>query len=184
MKLKERKMSFDFDTGPRGGSGNRYVKWKVQGGEAYGPESFVTGYGDNAEIYNGLKDGVVMDIDTLKTGWNSFSAREWIWNESVSRFTPKPDDDNDDWKKGFSVSLEDDDGSVIWEQEGASAFAALERIAPDLRARDGNKLPKIKLKSVERLPKAKMAIPILEIVEWVDRSKASPSSPSGDDGGF
>ena len=31
-------MAFEFDTGPRGG-GNRYVKWKVQGGETYGPET-------------------------------------------------------------------------------------------------------------------------------------------------
>ena len=177
-------MAFEFDAGPRGG-GNRYLKWKVQGGETYGPETFVTGYGDSAAEYAPLKNGgVVMDIDTLRTGWNSFGAREWVWNDSVSRFAPKPDDANDDWKKGFSVVLEDDDGSVVWEQEGASAFGALERLAPELRKRDGDKLPRVRLKNVERLPKQKMAIPILEIVEWVDRSTAAPSGTSTDDGGF
>jgi len=177
-------MAFEFDTGPRGG-GNRYLKWKVQGGETHGPETFVTGYGDSAAEYAPLKNGgVVMDIDTLRTGWNSFSAREWVWNDSVSRFAPKPDDANEDWKKGFSVALQDDDGSVVWEQEGASAFGALERLAPELRKRDGDKLPRVRLKNVERLPKQKMAIPILEIVEWVDRSTAAPSGTSTDDGGF
>ena len=178
-------MSFEFNAGPVSG-GKRYVKWKVQGGASYPPENFVMGYGDSAEVYEGLKNGgVIMDIDTLKTGWNTFSGREWRWNENLVDWPQRPQDEFDDWKKGFSVELNDDDGLIVWEQEGASAFAAIERLAPQLQAgREGKAVPKVKLRTVERQPTKKMAIPILEIVEWVDRSKASASSPSGDDGGF
>lgn len=166
---------FNLDLGSSGGSGP-FLAWSALGTRdgTVPPKSFYIRDGGNKQPYD-ADTGFVMDIDALKTGWQHSEgavgvAPSWKWNDSVSQMMPKP---GDDWKKGFSVNCATGGGkTATWEQAGASAWQALEALAPLLSQRpDAKSLPMVRLKEAKfvQFTKGSTVVPILEIVKWVDR---------------
>ena len=169
---------FNLDLGSSGGSGP-FLAWSAIGTRdgSVPARSFYIRDGGNKTPYDASK-GFVLDIDALKTGWQHSEgavgvAPSWKWNESVSQMMAKP---GDDWKKGFSVPCATGGGAVAtWEQAGASAWQALEALAPLLSQRpDAKSLPVVRLAEAKfvQFTKGSTVVPILEIVKWTDRPDA------------
>jgi hypothetical protein len=169
---------FNLDLGSSGGSGP-FLAWSAIGTRdgSVPARSFYVRDGGNKTPYDASK-GFVLDIDALKTGWQHSEgavgvAPSWKWNESVSQMMAKP---GDDWKKGFSVPCATGGGAVAtWEQAGASAWQALEALAPLLSQRpDAKSLPVVRLAEAKfvQFTKGSTVVPILEIVKWTERPDA------------
>ena len=165
----------EIDEGQEG-SGGPYINWHVQASqdESAAARSFSLWDGDTRTDITGVfKKGVVLDIQSLKTGWGKFNE-PWKWNEVTSRMMPNPSQGEDKWQKGFSiiVALNKSD-TALWQQHGAGVFKCLTHLAPQLRDGESGKLPKVKMTGVEKLDygegKPKTAYAKLEVVSWIDR---------------
>lgn len=166
---------FQLDLGSSGGSGP-FLAWSAIGTRdgSVPARSFYIRDGGEKVPYDG-STGFIMDIDALKTGWQHSEgavgvAPSWNWNPSVNQMMPKP---GDDWKKGFSINCATGGGNTAtWEQAGAAAWQSLEALAPLLGQRpDAKSLPKVKLGEAKfvQFTKGSTVVPILEIVEWLER---------------
>lgn len=159
----------NFDTG---GSSGPLLLWSVQGTDGVPPQSFYIKDENGKTAFSGADQGIVMDVDRLKTGWQVWEGDvpKWTWNPSVSQFAPKPSDDH---KKGFEVRCAIGGGkTATWSQAGAGAWEALVGLVPALAEQPTGKLPLVRKVSVreERYSKGgKTAIPVLEVIKWVDR---------------
>ncbi len=181
---------FAIDTGDTGGSLGPWLSWTSNGSAMKGfqPMKWVLrGKDENGdkteEMVPGFEAGCVMDLDTLKLGWEKDGAKgmapERRWNPSLAQATPRPDDSKKPsgayaWSRALTVRLAIGDGkTATWEQGSFAAYAAFEKLAKQIMAQhpgDGT-LPLVKQTGVEQrsLPNGSANIPILEIVKWVPR---------------
>lgn len=181
---------FAIDTGDTGGSLGPWISWTSNGSAMKGfqPMKWILRGKDDAgnkteEMVPGFEAGCVMDLETLKLGWEKDGAKgmapERRWNPSLAQATPRPDDSKKPsgafaWSRALTVRLAIGDGqTATWEQGSFAAYAAFERLAKQIMAQhpgDGT-LPLIKQTGVEQraLPNGSANIPTLEIVKWVPR---------------
>ena len=119
--------------------------------------------------------GVVMDLNSLKTGWQKSEgiagvAPEWKWNPSVSQFMASP---GEDYKKGLSIRCAIGGGkTATWEQAGAAAWNAFVAMVPAIQQKpEGDVLPLVKLTGtkLQQFKRGSTVEPVLEIVKWVPR---------------
>jgi hypothetical protein len=184
---------FTIDTGESGSAGP-WVSWSSNGSAEKGiaPRSWVLR--DKDEIGNkveikvpAFEAGCVMDLDTLKLGWERDGAQgrapDRRWNPSVSKSTDRPDDSKKPsgafaWSKALSVRLAIGGGkAATWEQGSFAAYDAFAKVAKQITAewsansQNGTLLPVIQQVSVEKvtLPSGTANIPVLRVVKWVPR---------------
>ena len=166
---------FELDLGSDGSSGP-YIAWSARGTQdgIIDPKSFYIRDGGHKEPID-VSKGMVLDIETLKTGWQRSEgmagvAPEWRWNPSPAQMMAAP---GDDWKKGMSVKVALGGGRTgTWEQAGAAVWQALVKLAPSLKAQPSvGMLPLVKLAGTEAMQfkRGSTIAPILEIAKWVER---------------
>lgn len=184
------KPMFAIDTGDTGGSLGPWISWTSNGSAMKGfqPMKWVLrGKDDNDNktetMVPGFEAGCVMDIDSLKLGWEKDGAKgvapERRWNPSISQATPRPDESKKPsgayaWSRALSVRLAIGGGAAAtWEQGSFAAYAAFERLAKQIMAEHpgDNRLPLVVQTGVEKrsLKSGDANIPILEIKDWVAR---------------
>lgn len=157
-----------FDTGPSGSQGP-WLLWAAQ------IRGFMLRTGSDKVPFTGFESGVVLDIHSMKTGWQRSDgtagvAPEWRWNQSLSFFEPRP---GEDWRQGFHITCAIGDGlTAVWEQAGASAWNGVLGLVPALKQQPaGDVLPRVRLVGVRdaKFAKGKATIPLLEVASWVPR---------------
>lgn len=168
-------MAFDFDQGSSGSQGP-WIGWAARSSHdgSIPAKSFFMRDGDGKSPFAGFTNGVVMDIDTMKTGWCYSSgvagqAPDWKWNATVSKFNDKP---GDDYKRGFQIVCAIGGGeTATWEQSGAGAWNAFVNLVPHLQGQTDGKLPLVRMTGVkdEKFARGSTSTPLLEVVKWVDR---------------
>lgn len=180
-------MPFDIDV-PVGGSQGPFVQWQAKestDGVIPG-RSWTIRNADGREVFDAFKNGVVLDIDNMKTGWcystgTKGVAPEWQWNSSLSRFAPQPPDKPGDarWQRGFSIPLAfgpKPDDYAIWEQAQAGAWQSFVHLVGLLKAANFTRgtLPVVRQADVEKITSARgiTFAPKFEIVKWVPRPPA------------
>tara|TARA_R110000751_G_scaffold307812_1_gene431856 strand:- start:38372 stop:39016 length:645 start_codon:yes stop_codon:yes gene_type:complete len=183
---------FGFDAGSSGSSGP-WLVWSAKGTEdgSVDPRSFYIreGSGQTASKTptDGPAKGMLLDIHSLKTGWQQSGggvgmAPKWMWGASPSQLPAKP---GDDWKKGFFMKIALPGGSVVtWEQAGAGAWEAFARVVPAINAgpyTDAAQLPLVKFTRCEALKftVGGTTVPILELVKWMPRPPSLMTAGNG-----
>lgn len=173
-----------FDPGPSGALGP-WLIWSAQ------TRGFTLRVGGDKTPFDGFDRGVVLDVETMKTGWQRGDgtpgvAPEWLWNESLERFAPRP---GEEWKQGFHLACALGEGrTAVWEQAGPSAWNGILGLVPALRAQPAEgALPLVRLTGTreKKFAKGKSVIPVLEVVKWVARPAClmegeAPPAPSPD----
>ena len=174
---------FEIDTGSSGsGSSGPWLNWHSQESKCgtFKRCSWSMRDGDGKRPFTAFGNGLIWDIDNLKTGWGLSTGQagvppEYQWNPSVSQFMPQPAPINSNkWSRALQIPMISPKGNQItWEQASAGAWSGLEDLIPQLRQREGSKLPLIKADGYREI-KAKNAFnaPKFEVVEWVDRPDA------------
>lgn len=170
---------FQIDLGNNGGDGiNVFLGWSARGtqdGSIRARQFYLREGSSKDEYAEAQTKGFVIDLDSLKTGWQKSEgmagiAPEWKWNPSVNQMMQKP---GDDYKKGFSVKCAIGGGKVaMWEQAGAGVWSALADLAPLLKDQPASgQMPLIKMTEAKELKftKGSTCYPIFEIVKWVDK---------------
>lgn len=188
---KETRKMFTIDTGDTGGSLGPWISWTSNGSamKGFNPETWIL-RGKNADtnekteaMHPAFVNGCVMDIDSLKLGWEKDGAAgqapERKWNPSISQSTPRPDDSTKAsggfaWSRALSVRCAIGGGeAATWEQGSWGAYSAFEKLASLITAQHpgDNTLPLVVQTGVERQTMAKgtSAIPIFSISKWVPR---------------
>lgn len=185
---------FIIDTGDTGGSQGPWLSWTSNGSAMKGfpPKAWVLrGKDDNGdrteEVVPAFVNGCVLDIDSLKLGWEKDGAKgqapERRWNPSISQATARPDDSKKPsgayaWSSALSVRCAIGGGqAATWEQGSFAAYEAFTRLAREIQAQwpshsqNGALLPLVKQTGVEtrNLTAGSANIPLLAIVKWVPR---------------
>lgn len=183
-------MAFAIDTGSTSSSLGPWLRWTSEGSarKRLEPESWVLrdkdANGNTVESnVPAFKSGCVMDLDSLKLGWEKDGAvgmaPERRWNPSVSHAMPRPDDSKKAaggfaWSQALSVRLAIGGGqAATWEQGGFGAYEAFNRLSKQIVAEypgDGT-LPLIVQTGVETksLKNGSSSVPILTVAKWVPR---------------
>lgn len=187
-------MAFEIDTGESGGSQGPWISWTSNGSAEKGftPRAWVLrdkdANGNKSEVMvPAFTAGCVMDLDTLKLGWEKDGAKgtapERRWNPSIAQATPRPDESKKlsgqfAWSKALSVRLAIGGGkAATWEQGSFAAYEAFARLSKQITAewpahsQNGALLPLIMQTSVEKrdLPGGSANIPVLAVAKWVPR---------------
>lgn len=169
---------FEIDLGNTGSDTNTFLGWSARGtqdGSIRARQFFLREGAAKDEYAEAQMNGFVLDLDSLKTGWQKSEglagvAPEWKWNTTVNQMMPKP---GDDWKKGISVKCAIGGGKVaVWEQAGAAIWSALTEIAPKLKEQpSAGQMPLVKMVEAKELKftKGSTCYPVFEIVKWVDK---------------
>jgi len=167
---------FNLDQGQTGGGEGPFLAWSARGtmdGSVPARTFFVRDANGKTPV--DISAGFVMDLTTIKTGWQKSDgivgvAPEWKWNAAISNMMPSP---GEDWKKGFSVRCAIGDGqTAVWEQSGTGAWQALVNLTADLSKQpSADKCPVVAMSGVEELKfsKGDTSVPTLSVVSWVDR---------------
>lgn len=187
-------MAFEIDTGESGASQGPWITWSSNGSAEKGlpPRSWVL----RGKDANGNKSetaapafatGCVMDLDTLKLGWEKDGAKgmapERKWNPSISQSTQRPDESKKQsgafaWSKALTVRLAIGGGqAATWEQGSFAAYEAFTVLSKQIMAewaansQNGALLPLVVQTSVEKrdLPNGSANIPTLRVERWVPR---------------
>ena len=166
---------FAFDTGSDGASGP-FMAWSARGsqdGEINSKTFYIRDGGSKTPI--DVSKGVVLDIESMKTGWQRSEgiagvAPEWRWNPSPAQMMQSP---GDDWKKGISIKVAIGGGQVAtWEQAGAATWQCIVKLAGGLQQQPSKgMLPMVKLTGTDAMQfkRGSTIAPVLEIVKWVER---------------
>lgn len=185
---------FVIDTGSEGGSLGPWLRWTSEGSarKRLEPESWALrskdASGQTVETnVPAFKNGCVMDLDTLKLGWEKENtaggAPERRWNPTISKSTDRPDESKKSgggymWSQALSVRLAIGGGqAATWEQGGFGAYEAFTRLSKLImsewqdKSQNGKLLPLVVQTSVEqkKLGNGNTSIPILSIAKWVER---------------
>lgn len=178
-----------IDTGSTGGSTGPWMAWSSNGSAIKeikakswvlrGKDEYGTKFEKNVPAFEA---GVVMDLDTLKLGWEreGIDRPERRWNPSLAQAMPRPSDEKKPqggyvWTNALSVRVALGKGeTATWEQGQWAAYEGFSRLAKQINDQIGsnpNKLPMVKQSGVEtiKLGNGAANVPILEIVKWVDR---------------
>lgn len=169
-----------FDTGG-GGSEGPWLQWSARGtlDGAVPAKSFLIRDQDGKKEFSGFSTGgVVLDIDTMQTGWCYSSgvqgeAPDWRMNPSLDRFMPDPSTDGRDYKKGFKIRCAIGGGKTAsWDQAGASVWNAFCALVPALQQQPApGMLPLVRMtgSKFEQFKRGSTNTPVLEVVKWVPR---------------
>jgi len=169
---------FQIDLGTTGSDINTFLAWSARGTQdgAVRAKQFYLRDGAAKEEYGTVQtSGMVLDLDSLKTGWQKSEgiagvAPEWKWNPSVNQMMPKP---GDEWKKGISVKVAIGGGKVaVWEQAGAAIWSALSDLAKQLKEQpSAGQMPLVRMTEAKELKftKGSTCYPMFEVVKWVDK---------------
>lgn len=180
------KTMFNIDTGASTGAQGPYMSYYSNGSAAKGfkPQTWALRSKDDAGNWGetqieafGSDSGCVMDLDTLKLGWEKDTANgpERRWNPTISQATPRPDESTDDsgrkaWKNCLSIRCAIGHGqAATWEQGAFGAYLAFDRLAKQIVAQypgDGT-LPRVRMTGAT--VEYKSNVPTLEIIDWVQR---------------
>jgi hypothetical protein len=167
----------NFDAGGDGSQGP-WLSWSARGTQdgTVPPKSFFIRDSDGKTTFDGFTTGgVVLDIETVQTGWCYTSgatgdAPEWKMNHDLSSFAPKP---GDDYKKGFKMRCAIGGGETAsWDQSGAGAWNSFVALVPEFAKQPApGKLPLVKMIDVkhEQFKRGSTQTPIFSIVDWVER---------------
>lgn len=167
---------FDFDTG--GGGEGPWISWTARGTQdgKVPAKNFMLRTQDSKQVFSGFDQGVVLDIRNMKTGWCYSTGvpgqpPKWVLGPSVAQLPEKP---GDDYKKGFQIKCAIGGGETAqWDDSGAGAWNGFTDLVPEISAgpSDHDKLPMVKKVGdrAETWGKGSTVIPVLEIVQWVDR---------------
>lgn len=167
---------FAIDLGNDTGESGPWLSWSARGTTdgIIPPRSFFIRDANGKTPFD-MSKGVVLDLDSLKTGWQ-FSdgiagvAPDWKWNPSPAQMMASP---GEGYKKGFSVRCAIGGGNTAtWQQAGAAAWTALAELAPQLSAeRPHGHMPLVRLKDAKLLQfkKGSTVVPALEVVKWVPK---------------
>lgn len=169
----------NFDTGGSGSEGP-WLQWSARGTQdgAIPAKSFLIRDADGKKQFDGFNTGVVLDIDTMKTGWCysegvSGQAPDWKMNPSLSQFMPDPSTDGRDYKKGFKIRCAIGGGKTAsWDQAGASVWNAFVALVPALQQQPApDMLPLVRMTGSkhEQFKRGSTNTPILEVAQWVPR---------------
>lgn len=172
---------FEFDAGSEGKAGP-FLVWSARGTQdgEIPPKSFYIRDTSGKEQTEAFNKGVVLDIHSLKTGWQESSgapgvAPKWVWGQTPSQLPAKP---GEGYKKGFSMKVALGGGATAyWEQAGAAIWNALTALVPQIQsgpANDPSKVPVVRMVDTElmKFPTGSTIRPVLEIVKWIDRPEA------------
>ncbi len=187
-------MAFEIDTGDTGASQGPWISWTSNGSAEKGftPRAWILrdkdASGNKTEgAVPAFASGCVMDLDTLKLGWEKDGAKgmapERKWNQSISQSTPRPDESKKPscafaWSKALSVRLAIGGGrAATWEQGSFAAYEAFTQLSKQIMAewsansQNGALLPLVMQTGVEKrdLPNGSANIPTLRISKWVPR---------------
>lgn len=186
-------MSFGFDAGQEGGAEGPFLSFTAKGtedGEIPAKTFYIRDKDDDGNatrtVTNAFDKGVIFDIENMRTGWmygtgNQGEAPEWVWNETIARFGPKPDDKK--WVKGFEIKVAlNKTDAAVWQQGAAAAFEGIKRLMQQIgKEYDENKgkLPVVKMTGTEfiKYKKGSSNIPLLSVVKWVPRPEALEAKP-------
>lgn len=185
---------FMIDTGMDGGSLGPWLRWTSEGSarKRLEPESWSLrskdAAGNTVETnIPAFKNGCVMDLDTLKLGWEKENtgggAPERRWNPSISQSTQRPDESKKAgggymWSNALSVRVAvSRDQAATWEQGGFGSYEAFTRLSKIIMAewaeksQNGRLLPVVVQSGLEqrKLTNGTTSIPILTISKWVER---------------
>lgn len=167
----------NIDTGGSGSEGP-WLQWSARGTQdgTIPPKSFLIRDSDGKTKFDGFEgNGVVLDIETMQTGWCYSSgalgeAPEWKMNPDLAHFLPKP---GEDYKKGFKMRCAIGSGNTAsWDQSGAGAWNAFVALVPELAKQPApGQLPLVRVTDVkhEQFKRGSTQTPVLEIVKWVPR---------------
>lgn len=181
-------------TSSGGGSQGPWMRWTSEGSarKRLEPESWALRekdeYGNAVETnVPAFKNGCVLDLDSLKLGWeretgpNSMPERRW--SASVAKVDPRPDESKKAsgsfaWSQALSVRCAIGGGkAATWEQSGFGAYEAFMRVARQIQAewpthsQNGTLLPLIVQTGVDhiKLKSGSSAVPVLSVSKWVPR---------------
>jgi len=187
-------MSFEINLNDDNGSSiDGFLQWSARGtqdGSVAPCNFYVSDDGEKVTFETIKKDGVILDIYNMKTGWNKWEGTTnlWEWNENLVDWKAKP---GDDWKQGLQIEVSCGEKVYIWRQAGTAVMQGFGKLAKLINGNATGKLPKVKLKSAEQMKfksGTSTAIPILEILSWEDRpfqlEARTSVSKSGDDAEF
>ncbi len=186
---------FEIDTGESGGSKGPWVSWTSNGSaeKGFAPRSWLLREKEEGmatftmSIIPAFAAGCVMDLDTLKLGWEKDGGKgmapERRWNPSIAYQTPRPDDSKKAagpfvWTRALSVRLAIGGGrAATWEQGSFAAYEGFARLAKLIKvewtanSQNGVLLPLVQQTGVEKkeMPGGSANIPVLAIVRWVPR---------------
>lgn len=167
----------NFNDSSSGSGVEGYIAWTSKGteDESVSAKNFYyrNSSGDKITIDEFKGDGVIMDIYNMKTGWQRFypdGTVEWVWNDDLKNWKAKPSDEH---KQGISIKCAIDNKVFIWSQSGVAVVEGFKTLAQELASIQikGNKLPKVKIKSVrtEKFKVGSTNIPVLEVAGWEER---------------
>jgi hypothetical protein len=156
------------------GSGNSYIR--------FAPQANAWTNRDGEEIQ--LKK-VVMDLDSVQTGWLMIGAgvRDWQPDETLGAKSQSP---GEGYKRGFVVTLYSKElGLVDWSANAYGPCKGFEKIYNecDKAAGDnGGKLPVIEYvnSTAEKVGKGNTRVPNFKLVSWVARP-AGMNADGGDE---
>jgi len=156
------------------GSGNSYIR--------FAPQANAWTNRDGEEIQ--LKK-VVMDLDTVQTGWLMIGAgvRDWQPDEVLGAKSQSP---GEGYKRGFVVTLYSKElGLVDWSANAYGPCKGFEKIYNDCEKSagdNGGKLPVIEYvnSTAEKVGKGNTRVPNFKLVSWVAR----PAGMNADGGDF
>lgn len=168
-----------FDTGGSGSEGP-WLQWSARGTQdgTVPAKSFLIRDQDGKQQFTGFDTGVVLDIETMKTGWCysegvAGQAPDWKMNPSLDRFLPDPSADGRDYKRGFKIRCAIGGGKTAsWDQAGASVWNAFVALVPALQQQPApGMLPLVRMTGAkfEQFKRGSTNTPILEVVKWVPR---------------
>lgn len=171
----------NFDAGGGGGSEGPWLQWSARGTQdgEIPAKSFFIRDADGKKKFDGFSGaGVVLDIDTMKTGWcysdgAPGTAPDWKMNATLSSFLDDPSSGDRQYKKGFKVRCAIGGGKTAsWDQAGASVWNSLLGLIPALQQQPApGMLPLVRMTGAkfEQFKRGSTNTPILEVVKWVPR---------------
>ncbi|MAL44583.1 hypothetical protein [Hyphomonas sp.] len=153
-----------------------YTSQGSQDGEIPRASFYISSEGQKTLFDEIKKDGIVIDLTTLKTGWGAYLGNgqptDWKWNDSIKG--PWIEQPGEEYKRGFSVLCMSGTKLLNWTQNGVAVMEALLLISQQCADfdPDSGKLPLMKFTKVET-KKFKngnsTSVPVLTLDKYVDR---------------
>ncbi len=151
-----------------------YVSWTARGtqdGAVPAKSFYATKGSDKVDVTEAFTKGVTVDIWSLKLGFiksNAGSAPDKVWAASLTEPIAQPTEDH---KRAFSVEIDIDGDTYLWEQNAFGAYIAIEDLGRDLNKSaplDSDKKPLCMLKGTRAVGSKHVTyVPELEIVRFV-----------------
>lgn len=168
------KFEISFNDGDNGSSFDGFLSFTSRGtqdGEIPPASFYVSDNGEKAVLDAFKKDGVVMDIYYMRTGWGLYdgSSTQYKWNNNLVDWEERP---GDEWKKGLQIDCYADKKIYLWRQTGVGVMEAFKKLAGQFGDKADGKLPVVKMTKAEVMKfknGTQTSFPILEVVDWVER---------------